>query len=67
MRQLYGKRKMFSVLPFPFNAGQYSFCFLLIPGVTAPFGALLSPDSAKPHGKSCGFLDLCGFFIAQVP
>lgn len=67
MRQLYGKRKMFSMLPFPFSARQYSFCFLLIPGVTAPFGALLPLESAKPHRKGCGFLDFCGFFIALVP
>lgn len=46
--------------PLPFSAGQYLFCILLIPDVTAPFGTFLSLDSAKPHRKRCGFLDFCG-------
>lgn len=64
-QQLHGRRKIFSVLPCPFSAGPYSSCFLLIPGVTAPFSALLSPDSEKPYTERWYLWFF--FFIAQVP
>lgn len=63
-QQLHGRRKIFSVLPCPVSAGPYPSCFLLVPGVTAPFSALLSPDSEKPYTERWY---LWVFFIGQVP